>query len=287
VTSQLVTVTGTYVLADDTPASGTVLLVPVVVAGMSADTKRLVTRHAVAARLDSEGTISTAVLASDDPDWMVDGPVLYQVAEYIAGARGKAYIVHIPGPGPVDLADLQPVDEPQTVAPYPVPGPVGPPNSLRIGTVTTLPPGSDATAAVSGDPPAQVLDLGLPKGLTGNPQDTALDDLTDVDVSLSATGMSLIKQIDGTWKGAHVRQTLNQLTDVTAPANTPPNSLLGTLGEGTTPGQAEWEPLHLDYVQQQVLGPLPSTVADLGQRVTELEHTGEIVPPDYALTVDL
>jgi hypothetical protein len=59
------------------------------------------------------------------------------------------------------------------------------------------------------------------------------------------------------------------------------------VGEGLTPGVAEWEPLHLDYVQGVVLGPLPSTVADLSQRVTELEHTGEIVPPDYALTVDL
>jgi hypothetical protein len=96
---QLVTVTGRYVLADDTPAQGTVLLTPVVVAGMSADTKRLVTRHSVAGRLDPQGTVTLTVLASDDPDWMVDGPVLYEVAEYIAGARGKAYQVHIPGPG--------------------------------------------------------------------------------------------------------------------------------------------------------------------------------------------
>jgi hypothetical protein len=115
----------------------------------------------------------------------------------------------------------------------------------------------------------------------------ALDDLSDVDVHLSATGMSLIKQLDGSWKGAHVRQTLNQLSDVTAPTDTPPNSLLGTVGEGATAGQAEWEPLHLDYVQGVVLGPIPSTVADLSQRVTELEHTGEIVPADLELTVDL
>jgi hypothetical protein len=116
---------------------------------------------------------------------------------------------------------------------------------------------------------------------------TTLDGLDDVDVHLAATGMSLIKQIDGTWKGQNIRVALNQLTDVTAPAATPPNSLLGTVGEGATPGAAEWEPLHLDYIQSVVLGPLPSTVADLGQRVTELEHTGEIVPPDLNLTVDL
>jgi hypothetical protein len=132
-----------------------------------------------------------------------------------------------------------------------------------------------------------VLDLGLPKGQTGNPQDTSLNDLTDVDTTRDATGMVITRQADGTYKGQHVRVGLNQLTDVTVLPNTPPNSLLGTVGEGTTPGQAEWEPLHLDYIQSTVLGPLPSTVADLGQRVTELEHTGEIVPPDYALTVDL
>jgi hypothetical protein len=99
--------------------------------------------------------------------------------------------------------------------------------------------------------------------------------------------MALIKQQDGSWKGANIRQTLNQLTDVTAPAATPANSLLGTVGDGLTPGVAEWEPLHLDYVQSVVLGPIPSSVADLSQRVTELEHTGAIVPPDLELTTDL
>jgi hypothetical protein len=90
------------------------------------------------------------------------------------------------------------------------------------------------------------------------------------------------------WRHSYIGEgTLNGLTDVTAPAGTPPNSLLGTVGEGMTPGRAEWEPLHLDYVQQVVLGPIPSTVADLSQRITELEHTGEIVPPDLELTVDL
>jgi hypothetical protein len=114
-----------------------------------------------------------------------------------------------------------------------------------------------------------------------------LNDLTDVDTSRDATGMVITRQPDGTYKGQHVRVSLNQLTDVTAPSATPPNSLLGTVGEGATPGQAEWEPLHLDYVQSVVLGPLPSSVADLSQRVTELEHTGEIAPPDLELTVDL
>lgn len=121
-----------------------------------------------------------------------------------------------------------------------------------------------------------------PSGVAG-----ALDDLSDVDVHLSATGMVLTKQIDGTWKGQNVRQSLNQLTDVTAPADTPPNSLLGTVGEGNTAGVAEWEPLSLDYVQQQVLGPIPTQVHDLDERVSLLEGTGPQAPVDETLYVDL
>jgi hypothetical protein len=301
----LVEVHGTYVLADGTPAAGSVLLTPVAVAGMSAAVKRLVTRHSVVGRLDGQGSVTLHVLASDDPDWMVDGPVLYEVAEYIAGARGKAYQVHIPGPGPVDLADLQPVDEPQTVAAFPVPGPRGQQGPPGIGirilsavpTVADLPAvGEDGDAHLvieSGDlwvwgTDGAWHDSGHVQGPPGPPGDVGtLNDLTDVDTTRDATGMVITRQPDGTYKGQHVRVSLNQLTDVTAPSATPPNSLLGTVGEGATAGQAEWEPLHLDYVQQVVLGPLPSSVADLSQRVTELEHTGEVVPPDLELTVDL
>lgn len=47
-------------------------------------------------------------------------------------------------------------------------GPPGPVNVLAIGTVTTLETGEPATAAISGDAPTQTLDLGLPKGETGD-----------------------------------------------------------------------------------------------------------------------
>ena len=47
-------------------------------------------------------------------------------------------------------------------------GPAGPPNALTIGTVTTLPAGSAATASVGGTAPSQTLNLGLP---TGAPSD--------------------------------------------------------------------------------------------------------------------
>jgi hypothetical protein len=285
---RLVELVGGYTIADNVPARGTVSVNPLIVAGNSAPEKRLVTKHTVVGTLDSEGRFSVEVLDSFDPDWNVGGGVPYEIREYIIGGRGRSYVVYITGPGPVDLLDLQPVETGiQTVAPYPVPGPAGPANSLAVGTVTTLPPDSPATASITGTPPSQVLDLGIPKGVTGNPTDAALGDLTDVDTSRDATGMVITRQVDGTYKGQNVRQTLNQLTDVTALPNTPPNSLLGTVGDGLTPGVAEWEGLHLDYIQEQVLGPLPSSVADLGQRVTELEHTGEVVPPDLELGVDL
>ena len=46
-------------------------------------------------------------------------------------------------------------------------GPIGTPNTLTIGNVETLPAGQNATASISGDAPNQVLNLGLPRGDTG------------------------------------------------------------------------------------------------------------------------
>ena len=46
-------------------------------------------------------------------------------------------------------------------------GALGPSNTLTIGTVTTLPSGESATATLTGESPNQVLNLGLPRGDTG------------------------------------------------------------------------------------------------------------------------
>jgi hypothetical protein len=59
-----------------------------------------------------------------------------------------------------------------------------------------------------------------------------LDDLADVDVHLAATGMSLVKQASGAWHGENKSYTLNQLSDVTAPATTEAGKLLGTTATG-------------------------------------------------------
>jgi hypothetical protein len=137
-----------------------------------------------------------------------------------------------------------------------------------------------------GEPPSGLvltMDNGLPvwlppQGGGGPSGPIALDDLTDVDVHLSATGMMLTKQIDGSWKGANFSRPLNWLSDVLAPSDA--EGLLGT----TAPGA--WEPIPMDHIQQRVVGPLPGQVSDLDARVSALEATPEPVPADHALTVD-
>ncbi len=47
-------------------------------------------------------------------------------------------------------------------------GAAGPANSLEVGTVETLPPGSAATAEITGEAPNQTLHLGLPQGAVGS-----------------------------------------------------------------------------------------------------------------------
>lgn len=46
-------------------------------------------------------------------------------------------------------------------------GPPGPINTLSIGSVTTNAPGTPASASLSGSSPAQVLNLGIPRGADG------------------------------------------------------------------------------------------------------------------------
>lgn len=57
-------------------------------------------------------------------------------------------------------------------------GPVGPTPQLTIGTVTTLPAGSDATATLRGTAEAPILDLGIPHGTSA------------VDTTLSQSGQA-------------------------------------------------------------------------------------------------
>ena len=55
--------------------------------------------------------------------------------------------------------------------------------NLTIGTVETLPSGSDATATITGDKDNPVLNLGIPKGVDGYTPIKGTDYWTDADVS--------------------------------------------------------------------------------------------------------
>ena len=81
----------------------------------------------------------------------------------------KELNAHPPVPGSNGywlLWDLSSHSYQESDLPVPV-GPAGPPNVLEIGTVETLPADQQATASITGESPAQKLNLGIPRGQTG------------------------------------------------------------------------------------------------------------------------
>ena len=100
-----------------------------------------------------------------------------QLPEPTESIREQAYLIEIDGlnhlfviVGTTDLSwydvgALEGIQGP--VGPQGPQGEVGPANTLTIGTVTTLDTGVPATASITGTAPNQVLNLGLPRGLSG------------------------------------------------------------------------------------------------------------------------
>ena len=79
--------------------------------------------------------------------------------------------------------------------PVPV-GPAGPPNVLEIGTVETLPADQQATASITGESPAQKLNLGIPQGkqgATGNPGAPGKDGQNGVTPTLAAGNVETLE----------------------------------------------------------------------------------------------
>jgi hypothetical protein len=125
----LIEVTRRYALPDGKPASGSVSF-ELVVPWDNSDALRLVIPGAVTTQLDDDGKISVLLVASDDPGWRYGVPIPYRVTERLDGRKApivRTYV--IPGPGPVDLSDLTPIDhcDGVPVAYQPVPGPKGDP----------------------------------------------------------------------------------------------------------------------------------------------------------------
>ena len=103
----------------------------------------------------------------------------------------KELNAHPPVPGSNGywlLWDLSSHSYQESDLPVPV-GPAGPPNVLEIGTVETLPADQQATASITGESPAQKLNLGIPQGkqgATGNPGAPGKDGKNGVTPTLAA-----------------------------------------------------------------------------------------------------
>ncbi|GAB3975719.1 hypothetical protein GCM10028806_33910 [Spirosoma terrae] len=106
-----------------------------------------------------EARQQTNQVGSRGPQGLPGKTAYEQYVEHNPGASFSDYLNSIQGPeGPTG---------PQGPAGESIPGepgPAGPPAKLTIGTVSTLAPGAQATAEVTGTPPNQVLSLGIPKG---------------------------------------------------------------------------------------------------------------------------
>nr|DAE99995.1 MAG TPA: hydrolase [Caudoviricetes sp.] len=87
----------------------------------------------------------------------------------------------------------------------------GPANSLTIGEVTNIPPGSPATATITGTAPAQTLNLGLPQGVKGDKGDVG-----DLTPAAQATLNSAITQAQGSAQAAQTAQRAAETAQLAA-----------------------------------------------------------------------
>lgn len=110
----------------------------------------------------------------------------------------KELNAHPPVPGSDGywlLWDLSSHSYQESDLPVPV-GPAGPPNVLEIGTVETLPADQQATASITGESPAQKLNLGIPQGkqgATGNPGAPGKDGQNGVTPTLAAGNVETLE----------------------------------------------------------------------------------------------
>lgn len=106
--------------------------------------------------LGKDGTTFTpSVSASGDLSWTNDGGKENPETVNIKGPQGKTGAKGDPGATP----------------------------NLQIGTVTTLPAGSDATASVSGTAENPLLNLGIPKGADGSGGSSSITTATETDIA--------------------------------------------------------------------------------------------------------
>lgn len=156
-----VVVLGTFLTPEGEPSTGTVSFTPSSWL-LNSGANIAIPNSTVTKTLGTAGNFSVTLPITDDPD-LSPGGWIYTVSEVVDGVS-QSYNIAIPGTvaagGTVFLADLAPV------------APAGPEyyslaSSLTVGTVSTLPAGSAATATITGLAPSQVLNLGIPTGPQG------------------------------------------------------------------------------------------------------------------------
>lgn len=112
----MVTVTGRWTAADDTPMSGLIAFTPNV-ALTNADEQQIILPSPVVAHLDETGAISVDLIATDDADYTPSGWV-WQVSERLKQGE-RTYLIELPSsPDPVDLSTLVPVLDAPPVSAY-------------------------------------------------------------------------------------------------------------------------------------------------------------------------
>ena len=112
------------------------------------------------------GSAASATITGSSPSQILNlslpaGPAGATGAMGLTGATGPAGSTGATG-------STGPAGATGPAGPIGATGPAGPANSLAIGTVTTLPAGSNAAASITGASPNQVLNLSLPIAASGS-----------------------------------------------------------------------------------------------------------------------
>ena len=134
-------------------------------------------------------------------------------------------------------------------------GDAGPPSELSIGTVTTGPAGSSASATITGTPPSQVLDLTIPrgdKGATGNVAPGNIGNLLSENVATGTDTLSTTEGFVVTGTGASSAEQAWQgvrSLKMTATANTSRVGVGGSNSSGNIPVVPNWTYTFLVYIR--------------------------------------
>jgi hypothetical protein len=177
-----------------------------------------------AATVVIDNTVDPPTMTFGLPSGLTGPPNSLAIGTVTTGAPGAPASATITGTAPNQTLNLT-LPQGQT-GPQGIQGPVGPPNSLAIGTVTTGAPGSAAAATITGTAPNQTLNLTIPtgaqgpqgiqgpQGAQGPPGSIALDNPTALVGLTAINGVSafamradaapaLNQAIAPTWTGIH------------------------------------------------------------------------------------